>query len=131
MTLASGLGLRVLESGPPDGTPLVLLHGWAISAYLWRHNIAVLAAAGYRVHAPDLPDGGLPGYPAREGGLWLEALADDIGALLDALNLEHPAVVAQCGRSHSAFWLGASPPSPRAGLALFGPSGIRRGFAGP
>jgi len=122
VTLASGLGLRVLESGPPDGTPLVLLHGWAISAYLWRHNIAALAAAGYRVHAPDLPGHGLSDAPLAKGSYTLEALADDIGALLDTLNLEHPMMVAQSMGGRIAIELARRHRVSR--LALFGPVGF-------
>jgi len=122
VTLASGLGLRVLESGPLDGTPLVLLHGWAISAYLWRHNIAALAAAGYRVHAPDLPGHGLSDAPLGKGSYTLEALADDIGALLDSLNLEHCMMVAQSMGGRIAFELARRHRVTR--LALFGPVGF-------
>ena len=34
-------GADVNEYDSLGGTPLLLLHGWAISAYLWRHNIAI------------------------------------------------------------------------------------------
>jgi pimeloyl-ACP methyl ester carboxylesterase len=74
---------------------VLLVHGWAISAYLWRHNIAALAGEGYRVHALDLPGHGLSDAPLTAGSYTLDALADDVAALLDALDLEHCAVVAQ------------------------------------
>ncbi len=95
MTLANGLAVRVLEAGPERGTPVLLIHGWAISAYLWRHNFAALAEAGYRVHALDLPGHGLSDAPLTKGSYTTEALTDDVAALLDALDLERCAVVAQ------------------------------------
>lgn len=95
MKLANGLSLRVLDAGPPDGTPVLLIHGWAVSAYLWRHNIAPLADAGFRVYAADLPGHGLSDAPLEKGSYTLEALADDVAALMDALALERCAVVAQ------------------------------------
>jgi pimeloyl-ACP methyl ester carboxylesterase len=122
VTLAGGLRLRLLESGPRDGTPLLLLHGWAISAYLWRHNIAALANAGYRVCAPDLPGHGLSDAPLAKGSYTLATLADDIGALLDALALERAAVVAQSMGGRIALELARRGRVTR--LALFGPVGF-------
>ena len=122
MELANGLGLRVLESGPPGGTPLLLLHGWAISAYLWRHNISALAAAGYRVHAPDLPGHGLSDAPLAKGSYTLETLADDVSALLDALELERTAVVAQSMGARIALEIARRHRVTQ--LALFGPVGF-------
>jgi pimeloyl-ACP methyl ester carboxylesterase len=122
VTLANGLGIRVLESGPPGGTPLLLLHGWAISAYLWRHNFAALAAAGYRVHAPDLPGHGLSDAPLEKGSYTLGALTDDVAALLDALGLERTAVVAQSMGGRIALELARRHRVTK--LALFGPVGF-------
>jgi pimeloyl-ACP methyl ester carboxylesterase len=122
VTLASGLGLRVLEAGPPGGPPLLLLHGWAISAYLWRHNIAALAAEGYRVHAADLPGHGLSDAPLEKGSYTLETLADNVAALLDALDLERTAVVAQSMGARIALELARRHRVTR--LALFGPVGF-------
>ncbi len=122
MNLANGLGLRVLEAGPLDGRPLVLIHGWAISAYLWRHNFAALAAAGYRVHAVDLPGHGLSDAPLAKGSYTLDALVDDVAALFDALELERPAVVAQSMGGRIALELARRHRVAR--LALFGPVGF-------
>jgi len=47
--------LGVLEAGPKDGTPILLFHGIPARARLWEHVMPVLAEAGYRVYAPDLP----------------------------------------------------------------------------
>jgi pimeloyl-ACP methyl ester carboxylesterase len=43
-----------IAHGPPDGPPVVLVHGFGASSYHWRHNFAALADAGYRVYAPCL-----------------------------------------------------------------------------
>ena len=42
------------ESGPKDGTPIILVHGWPELAISWRHQIPVLAELGFRVIAPDM-----------------------------------------------------------------------------
>jgi len=46
-----GVRLKIATAG--SGRPVVLLHGFPDSWRLWRHQIVVLAAAGYRVIAPD------------------------------------------------------------------------------
>jgi pimeloyl-ACP methyl ester carboxylesterase len=120
--LPSGLGLRVLEAGPTDGAPVLLIHGWAISAYLWRHNIAALAASGYRVHAVDLPGHGASDAPLEKGSYTLESLTDNVAALLDVLSLERAAVVAQSMGGRIALELARRHRVTR--LALFGPVGF-------
>jgi pimeloyl-ACP methyl ester carboxylesterase len=40
----NGLSLRVVDEG--SGTPVLLLHGFPDSSYLWRHQIRALAGAG-------------------------------------------------------------------------------------
>lgn len=49
----NGLSMYVLEAGPPDGPALLLLHGFPEMAWSWRRVMPALAAAGYRVIAPD------------------------------------------------------------------------------
>ncbi len=50
-----GLRLHYLDEGPRDATETVwLLHGEPSWCYLYRKMIPVIAAAGYRVVAPDL-----------------------------------------------------------------------------
>jgi pimeloyl-ACP methyl ester carboxylesterase len=122
VTLANGIGIRVLESGPPDGAPVLLVHGWAISAYLWRHNISALAGAGFRVYAADLPGHGLSDAPLAKGSYSLESLADDVAALMDSLELERAAVVAQSMGGRIALELARRHRVTR--LALFGPVGF-------
>lgn len=42
---------HVVDVGPADGPPLVLLHGIAVSSWAWRMNLEPLAAHGLRVIA--------------------------------------------------------------------------------
>src|SRR5262245_22586451 len=39
--------------GPPQGDVVLLLHGFPQTRHTWRHQVPALAAAGYRVVAPD------------------------------------------------------------------------------
>jgi len=120
--LAGGTSVRVVESGPADGPPVVLLHGWAVSAYLWRHTLVGLAAAGYRAIAVDLPGHGLSDAPTTKGDYTLKSLADRSEQLLDAIGLERPPVLAQSMGGRIATALAARGRVSR--LALFGPVGF-------
>ena len=42
-----------LAAGPDDGELVILLHGFPETSWSWRHQLPVLAEAGYRVLAPD------------------------------------------------------------------------------
>ncbi len=120
--LADGTSLRVVEAGPEDGRPVVLLHGWAVCAYLWRHTLLGLAAAGYRAYAPDLPGHGLSDSPTTKGAYTLEAFAERCAMLLDALRLTRPVVVGQSMGGRVATALAARGRAER--LVLFGPVGF-------
>jgi pimeloyl-ACP methyl ester carboxylesterase len=50
---STGFVFEAWLEGPPDGEPVVLLHGFPQSRHSWRAQVAALAAAGYRVVAPD------------------------------------------------------------------------------
>jgi len=50
---ARGLVFDTLAAGPPTGEPVVLLHGFPQTAACWIRVAETLAAAGYRVLAPD------------------------------------------------------------------------------
>lgn len=48
-----GLRLHAAVAGPSDGPLVILLHGFPEFWYSWRRQIPALAAAGFRVVAPD------------------------------------------------------------------------------
>ena len=68
--------LHYVEAG--DGPLVVLLHGFPEYWYGWRHQIRPLAAAGFRVVAPDLRGYNLSSKPAGVGAYDAGLLADDI-----------------------------------------------------
>src|SRR5271167_1365088 len=81
---------HVTESGPPDGIPVLVLHGWPQHHYVWRH-LLVDPPAGLRIIAPDLPGYGWSG-PAPHR--WAkEDVVSDVLALMDALALERVVLV--------------------------------------
>jgi pimeloyl-ACP methyl ester carboxylesterase len=74
------------------GPDLVLLHGLGASSFSWRHNLAALAANGFRVWALDLPGHGRSPAP-RHAAYAAAALAAAVLDFLDTHAL-HQAVLA-------------------------------------
>lgn len=70
-----------------QGRPVVLLHAFPLSHAMWRRQVEALSAE-YRVIAPDLR--GFGGTSAFEGTPSVEQMADDVAALLDALDTAEP-----------------------------------------
>ncbi|HEX8803968.1 MAG TPA: alpha/beta hydrolase, partial [Acidimicrobiales bacterium] len=83
---AAGVDLHVLEAG--EGFPVVLAHGFPELAYSWRHQIPALAAAGYRVLAPDQRGYGRSDRPAAVEDYDITHLTGDLLALLDDVGAE-------------------------------------------
>lgn len=52
--LKDGLNLHYVDEGPRDAPVVLMMHGEPTWSYLYRHMIGPVAAAGYRVVAPDL-----------------------------------------------------------------------------
>lgn len=88
-----GVELQVVEEGPADGPPVILLHGFPESRLAWRRQTGPLAAAGLRVVVPDQRGYGRSGKPGRIGDYALDTLAGDVIGLADALGIGRFAVV--------------------------------------
>ena len=86
----NGIVMQVTEGG--EGPLVVLCHGWPESAFSWRHQIPALAAAGYRVVAPDMRGYGGTSAPQEVYAYTLFHLVGDIVGLVEALG-ERKAVV--------------------------------------
>lgn len=80
-----GLVLDVVDEGPVDGEPVVLLHGWPDRATVWRRVTPLLNDAGCRTLAMDRR-GFAPGArPARRRDYRLTELVGDVADLIDAV----------------------------------------------
>jgi len=121
---SDGLTLRVLEAGPLDGPPVLLLHGWAVTAYLWRHNILPLAAVGHRVIAPDLHGHGLSDAPSEPGRYRIKSFSATALGLMDALGIARASVVAQSMAGKIAVQMALDAPERVSRLVLFGAVGF-------
>src|SRR5205085_9134807 len=83
--------LHYVEAG--DGPLVVLLHGFPEFWYGWRLQIAPLAAAGFRVVAPDLRGYNLSSKPDGVVAYGAEKLAADVRGLIQERGAESALVV--------------------------------------
>lgn len=113
-----GVQLHVVEAGPPDGRPALLLHGFPEFWWGWRRQIPALAAAGRRVVVPDLRGYNLSGKPKGIRAYGLDPLTDDLRGLLDHLASGPVDVVAHDWGGAVAWWGALRFPERFARLAL-------------
>ena len=92
VTLNAGT-IHYENAGPPDGRPVVFIHGYSMGSSLWRPLSEQLAARGFSCLAPTWPLGAHT-EPMREGAeLTMEGIAAIVGELLHALALEDVVLV--------------------------------------
>ncbi len=92
VTLNAGT-IHYENAGPPDGRPVVFIHGYSMGSSLWRPLSEQLAARGFSCLAPTWPLGAHT-EPMREGAeLTMERIAAIVGELLHALALEDVVLV--------------------------------------
>jgi pimeloyl-ACP methyl ester carboxylesterase len=89
----NGIELNVAVAGPEDGPLVILLHGFPEFWYAWRKQIPLLAQAGCRVMAPDLPGYNLSDKPRALDPYRADVLAKDIVGLIDSARREQAVVV--------------------------------------
>ena len=80
---ANGIELAVAVTG--QGPLAILMHGWPEQSLSWRHLAPALADAGWRVATPDMRGYGASAKPEAPEAYRLNTLAQDMGAIADAL----------------------------------------------
>ncbi|WP_410813845.1 alpha/beta fold hydrolase [Micromonospora sp. 067-2] len=87
---AGVLNVGYVDAGPPDGPPVILLHGWPYDIHSFVDVVPLLTDAGRRVIVPHLRGYGttrfLSGDTVRNAQT--AAMALDVVALMDALGVE-------------------------------------------
>jgi pimeloyl-ACP methyl ester carboxylesterase len=117
--VGDGIELSVIEAG--EGPFVVLCHGFPELAFSWRHQIPALAAAGYRVLAPDMRGYGDSSAPAAIEDYDILSLCGDLAGLLDALGEQQASFVGHDWGANVAWWMAAIHPervSAVAGLSV-------------
>lgn len=106
----NGVRLHVAAAGPESGPLLVLLHGFPEFWFAWREHMAPLAAAGYRVIAPDQRGYNLSEKPRRVEDYGIDTLARDVVGLIDALGRDKAFVVGHDWGGAVAWWVAHAHP---------------------
>lgn len=89
--VVNGVRLHYVEAG--SGPVVVLLHGFPEFWYGWRHQIAPLAAAGYRVIAPDMRGYNQSEKPPSVHAYAVDTLVKDVAALIAHCGVTRATVV--------------------------------------
>jgi pimeloyl-ACP methyl ester carboxylesterase len=81
------------KSGPSDGRPLVLVHGYMMGASLWSPLSERLSTRGFLCLAPTWPLGAHAEPMSGKADLTMEGVAAMVGDFLDSLELEDVVLV--------------------------------------
>ncbi|NJP05999.1 MAG: alpha/beta hydrolase [Chloroflexaceae bacterium] len=120
----NGITHHYQDTGPRDGEPIVLVHGWDCSAFWWHHIVHPLAAQGYRVIIYDLKGHGFSDSDP-EKQYTVESFSNDLLALADALELGPHHIAAFSLGAFVALHYAATYPEQVASLAFFNFSLLR------
>jgi pimeloyl-ACP methyl ester carboxylesterase len=126
VTLPNGVRLAYVELGDPDGSPVLLLHGYTDTSRVW--TILAPWLERHRLIVPDQRGHGAADAP--ECCYAMADLAHDAKLLLDALDVEQAAVVGHSMGSMVAQVLAAEHPERVGRLVLIGSTAlapVRRG----
>lgn len=139
LTMSDGWPVRVIERGPKDGRPVLLLHGITLAAAIWPYQLSGLADAGLRVLAVDLrghggstgpaagpadPVAARPadpaGAPTTGESITLDRMATDVGQILELLDLAEVTLVGHSMGGMVALKLLGADPELAAGAGRIG-----------
>ncbi len=120
--IAGVLDVAYLEAGPPDGAPVILLHGFPYDAHGYESAMARLAGAGRRCIAPFLRGYGATRFlqPNTPRSGQQAALGADLLALMDALAIPQAVLAGYDWGGRAACVLAALHPDRVRGLVSCG-----------
>lgn len=111
---------KIPDAATAGGTPLVMVHGLAVSSRYFVPLLRACARGGVAASAPDLP--GLGATPHRDGTDDVAGLADHLGAWLRTAGREPAVLVGNSMGAQIAVELAIRQPALVAGLVLVGPT---------
>jgi non-heme chloroperoxidase len=118
-TITTTDGTQIYYKDWGIGQPVVFSHGWPLNADAWDDQLQAVAAAGYRAIAHDRRGHG------RSSPTWtgndMDTYADDLAAVIDALDLRHVVLVGHStGGGEVTRYVGRHGTARVAGVVLVG-----------
>jgi pimeloyl-ACP methyl ester carboxylesterase len=108
-----GIRIHYWIGGHPNGTPVLLWHGFLGTSFVWRHVMSLLAETGFAVLAPDMRGYGDSDKPEGTDGYDGRALAEEFRALVRILKFggEKPLILAahDMGAPPALLWAADHP----------------------
>ena len=109
----NGIRLHYVEANPTeenckDSTSAslsVALHGFPEFWYSWRHQIPALAAAGFRVLAPDMRGYNLSDKPRGIAAYRIDSLIGDVLGLIEHVGAQRAAIIGHDWGARTAYFL--------------------------
>src|SRR5678816_3696471 len=86
-----GCQLHLVETGNPEGQPILFIHGFSQSSLAWSRQLDSDLAKDYRLIAMDMRGHGISEKPRTgydDSRLW----ADDVAVTIRELDLERPVI---------------------------------------
>ena len=123
--LRSGIRIRAVERGDSASPPVVLIPGWGCSVYTYNRNMPALADAGFRVIAVDLKGHGLSDKPLASNEYTIESLVEHLRDILDALDLDRPALVGHSLGGSLIYHFASRYPERARCLGMLSPVGLK------
>jgi pimeloyl-ACP methyl ester carboxylesterase len=87
-----GVRVHYQEAGAKNAPPVLLIHGFTASNFVWKDVFLQIAEGGFRVIAPDLVGFGFSGKP-KSGEYTIDAQARMIAGLMEHLGIERATIV--------------------------------------
>ncbi|WP_343549359.1 alpha/beta hydrolase [Ralstonia sp.] len=104
-TITAQDGTRIFYKDWGSGKPVVFSHGWPLNADAWDAQMLFLVQKGFRVIAHDRRGHGRSDQPSQ--GNDMDTYADDLAALLDALDIQGATLVGHStGGGEVAHYIG-------------------------
>lgn len=112
------IGLETRHAGPVDGEVVVMLHGFPECWNTWKHQIPVLAEAGYRVYAPNMRGYGLSSKPDEVDDYHVDKLIQDVDAIRRLSGAKKIHLVGHDWGAVVAWWYALNKPEHLASLSI-------------
>lgn len=105
---ANGINIHYVSQG--EGPLVVLCHGFPESWYSWRHQLPVLADAGYRAVALSMRGYGLTDAPQDIDRYTIHHLIGDVVGVINGLGVDNAVVVGHDWGAPVAWYAGLTRP---------------------